>query len=49
MTEEEFDKQNDEWLKNLEVPKIEDKTKVKPVEIKVAKVSRDGNVKMEFN
>ena len=47
ITEEEQNKLIDEWLTNLEVPEVE--YEPPPVKIKISKIKRDGNTKLEFN
>jgi hypothetical protein len=48
MTDDEFDKQNEEWLKNLKRP-VSDSTQFKDVSVKIGKITRDGKVQVDFN
>lgn len=47
MSDDEFDKQNEEWLKNLKLPSSD--TTTKDVAVKIKKITRDGKVNVEFN
>ena len=49
MTEAEFAKREEEWLASLKSENLDSDIKIKPLEVEIDEITRDGLIKFKFN